>query len=320
MKYSTFPIYLEPHGFEYAKKTTYPFPKQPSEINHVDLKERNNWLSVLLVAGGFIFTVVNIVKIETGGLWIIGLLICGIGFLVEKWEESIYQKNYKKWENSLIAIHDHSKKMDQFRNECEYINKHQNFLNKQIQEEKLLNEIRRSTAHKISNEIVLKGITEDYFYDFLNHFFKSKIHRQCALISTYTYYPDFMYFDDSTKLRIDIEIDEPYTLTDFIPLHFYEKNIHIDEYRNNEFLSANWLVIRFAEEQIINQPIECCEFIAMKIADLLGDYYLLHDFKKFKTSNLQEVACWSKDDIFLLRLKRYREKYLSTKKEFSQFL
>jgi hypothetical protein len=65
------------------------------------------------------------------------------------------------------------------------------------------------------------------------------------------YIPDFIVKCRSGRFLIDIEIDEPYTKIDskIIPIHFINSD---DEKRNIKFSNNNWLVLRFSENQILN--------------------------------------------------------------------
>ena len=55
------------------------------------------------------------------------------------------------------------------------------------------------------------------------------------------------------NLRIDIELDEPYDLRDFIPRHYLEDRS--DSQRDNLMLQAGWVVVRFAEKQAATEPL-----------------------------------------------------------------
>lgn len=59
---------------------------------------------------------------------------------------------------------------------------------------------------------------------------------------------------------MEIEIDEPYVFHTGKPTHFQE--CPKDKQRNEFFLTKNWIVIRFAEEQVYKYPEEYCGFIA----------------------------------------------------------
>ena len=87
------------------------------------------------------------------------------------------------------------------------------------------------------------------------------ITRGKGLCLGYFYTPDVILHVPNLNLWIDIEVDEPWFLTDFRqrePIHYIGK----DDYRDKKFVSANWVVFRFAEEQVSNQPHSCAKEIA----------------------------------------------------------
>ncbi|OYD93307.1 hypothetical protein CDG76_21810 [Nostoc sp. 'Peltigera membranacea cyanobiont' 210A] len=51
-----------------------------------------------------------------------------------------------------------------------------------------------------------------------------------------------------------------------------------DDYRNKCFADANWLVIKFTEEQVLSQPERCTRFIAGAIAKII-EYLCVHSIK-----------------------------------------
>lgn len=94
---------------------------------------------------------------------------------------------------------------------------------------------------------------------------------------SYDYTPDMLYWDD--KICIDIEIDEPYTIGKK-PIH---KKIDLKEiHRNSVFTDKNILVVRFSENQIALQPIQCAFFIATCIYYYTGNidyaYGIINDY------------------------------------------
>jgi hypothetical protein len=71
----------------------------------------------------------------------------------------------------------------------------------------------------------------------------------------YTFTPDIILRVPSVDLWIDIEVDEPWFWDGG-----YKKAIHYigkDSYRNQQFLTSGWIVVRFAEEQVVNQLQSC---------------------------------------------------------------
>lgn len=67
-------------------------------------------------------------------------------------------------------------------------------------------------------------------------------------------------------VAIDIEIDEPYTLPDFIPRHYIEDSS--DSLRDSLFRKSGWAVVRFAEKQVAEGPADCCGYVAALINSL----------------------------------------------------
>lgn len=67
-------------------------------------------------------------------------------------------------------------------------------------------------------------------------------------------------------VAIDIEIDEPYTLPDFIPRHYIEDSS--DSLRDTLFRKSGWAVVRFAEKQVAEGPADCCGYVAALINSL----------------------------------------------------
>lgn len=143
-----------------------------------------------------------------------------------------------------------------------------------------------------------KGLTE---LDFVkkartilpNHFFLD------ISVSRSSYCPDITLICPETNLHIDIEIDEPYTLQDKKPIHFKTS----DSSRNDFFLQNKWVVIRFAEEQIITKPNECIETIQSvlnSIRTMENNYY----------SKLPLIKTWEYEDSVIMADEGYRRKYL----------
>ena len=178
------------------------------------------------------------------------------------------------------------------------------------QQEQLLLTLRQTEPHDGENSTAQKGFSEDKFYSYLNHHFKGKIHR--SLTSTipnfeHPYSPDFTYIDRSLSLYIDIEIDEPYYHNTGEPTHFEGATKDIN--RNNHFLAKNWLVIRFAEEQVVRCPKSCCKAIAQLIAEVIGDSLELRQFNGVE--DLPMMRQWTESEAAQMTAKNYRQTYLA---------
>lgn len=112
------------------------------------------------------------------------------------------------------------------------------------------------------SDAIKRGAAEDFFFQYLSdEFIAVKRDKKVPVGSKY-YYPDFILFSD---FYIDIEIDEPYTGTNGIPIHYLDNRdgvlLSIDAERNTFMTKNGWEVIRFSEEQVFLHPEECINYI-----------------------------------------------------------
>jgi len=102
----------------------------------------------------------------------------------------------------------------------------------------------------------------------------------------YYYYPDIVLREKSTGLLIDIEVDEPYIARKGTPIHYIDENNN----RDDAMISDNWVVFRFAEEQIVKFPKDCISYVLSYVWRLIkGDKYgipLLTFARNFKSVEL----------------------------------
>jgi hypothetical protein len=164
-----------------------------------------------------------------------------------------------------------------------------------------------------------EGSSEKYFGNYLCKYFSRQIFTGYGfkLDSNRVYVPDFIYQNEN-GLHIDIEIDEPYSFENLEPIHFLEKDASkvfkpnfADWARDHFFNDRNWIVIRFAEEQVVCYPRACCQFIAKVIDELTGDLRLLALFKKDEISPLKKMYRWNEKEAENLVKINYRLDYLS---------
>jgi len=161
---------------------------------------------------------------------------------------------------------------------------------------------RVNTLPKTSESSVKAGVTEQFFLEYLNIAFGSNVLSQQEVVTVKgRYYPDFVITDHHRKVYIDVEIDEPYVGSTGEPIHYF----NIDQKRNIIFSQLNWVVIRFAEEQIIRQPLECCELIKKVLSHL--EVYSQIDNSQ---STVQKVNIWSFKEASSMAFRRYRHSYL----------
>lgn len=172
----------------------------------------------------------------------------------------------------------------------------------------LIKYFNNSTEPKIVDKVYSRGVSETYFLNYLNNYFKNNVHTKLCIVDEsfdgIPFSPDFLVIYPEFKIYFDIEIDEPYIGNNGNPIHFIGSN---DDYRNTFFLKNRWIVIRFAEIQIIKYPDICCEIIQATIDSIKSDNQI--DKKSIK-SRIENFACWDKDEANRLAYIRFRNKYL----------
>ncbi|NMF62493.1 hypothetical protein DP113_34015 (plasmid) [Brasilonema octagenarum UFV-E1] len=155
------------------------------------------------------------------------------------------------------------------------------------------------------------GASEGLFENVLKHYFGEIVFPQQVMLPPghqLAYTADFLIVEPNTRLHIDLEVDEPISFATGKPTHC----IGEDDYRNKCFVDANWLVIRFAEEQVSSQPERCARFIAGALAQLTGN-----DTYRRQLLNVEKVTPmkqWSYRQASSLKKKDYRQGYLQERK------
>ena len=150
-----------------------------------------------------------------------------------------------------------------------------------------------------------KGRSEAFFYKYLQKYFPKQVYTDMALpISKAYYYPDFTLISKKHQLYVDIEIDEPYNFKGY-PTHSKGS----DDKRNDYFVQCGWVVIRFAEEQIARQPLQCCKFIAQTLNQISRDkYFLKEDLQLIPDLSLRPKI-WDSHKAEQMALNKSRDYY-----------
>lgn len=140
-----------------------------------------------------------------------------------------------------------------------------------------------------------RGLLEIHFLEFLINKFGSQILVDTILDFPNIYYqPDFTFICKKTGVHIDIEIDEPYSLKDKKAIHYLGSK---DNERNLEFLSLNWCVIRFSENQVRTEPEKCIELISMFIEAIRNKEQISNfNLKKDKKWTLEQALILAKNN------------------------
>lgn len=128
------------------------------------------------------------------------------------------------------------------------------------------------------------------------------------------YEPDFVLIDETNGLNLflDIEVDEPYEGTNDLatrqPMHFR----YADTNRNNVFRSRGWVVVRFAEIQVHQQPTACCRLVAEVVASLNPGFVVPSALQS--APDVAAVPQWTREQAQQWSQNKYREGYLGIEK------
>jgi hypothetical protein len=190
-----------------------------------------------------------------------------------------------------------------------------------------LSQLRSSkTPSAVDTTNVKKGVSESSFYLLLKKKYGNNIIENYCLNGNPTAFPDMLYWDKSINLIIDIEIDEPYVGSSGEPIHYLLNQIgnrdcrgndmgekyygfsvadSVDEWRDKAMNDVNWIVIRFAEQQIFQNSDGCIKFID----------YVIEKVKKmdidFSTQTfILPIKRWTKDEAHNMAYRRFRQSYV----------
>jgi hypothetical protein len=313
---STFPIFLVPDRILRAKNAMPIVPLfsaiAPNKPSSPPQPYDTNALITYATIGfavSVIFVFINLVLGAVTGLLSMAAIAYAAwtmnqSFPQRKREHDDYVRQYPSLEKQYQAAKiNHSE-------EVAKINSPENIA--RYQQEQLLLAFRQTEPHDGENSTAQEGFLENKLYAHLNHHFRGRIHRRLTSTNQFKppynlYSPDFTYIDRSLSLYIDIEIDEPYVHGTVTPTHF--EGASKDIKRNNHFLAKNWLVIRFAEEQVARCPQSCCKAIAQIIAEVIGDDLELRQFSGIE--DLLNMKQWTEAEAAQMAADNYRQTYLA---------
>jgi hypothetical protein len=151
--------------------------------------------------------------------------------------------------------------------------------------------------------------SEETFFNVLTDCFPDRIYRD-SIIEQFEgkqpYVPEMIFKHRATNLHIDIEVDEPYVAKTGQPIHY--AGYTPDNTRNKYFNQKGWVVIRFAEEQVVKDPKGCCKVIADVVETLTGDKTYSRRLKNVDT--VSPVEQWTKEQAVRMAQQKYRTTYL----------
>lgn len=158
-----------------------------------------------------------------------------------------------------------------------------------------------------------KGYKEEAFLQFVQKYFKDTFQiydDRYVLTKVNRYEPDFSLLNEKEGINIflDIEIDEPYEGINDINSRKATHFQYVDTNRNNEFKNRGWIVIRFAEIQIHQNPEGCCLFIAEIIKSIYPQFNIPQKLTAAK--RIEPIQQWTKELALTWSKEKYREQYL----------
>ena len=158
----------------------------------------------------------------------------------------------------------------------------------------------------------LRGYTEENFEHMLRTSFKNSTNYKVfgdvsILISerSHPYEPDIAIVEtsDSYGVRIDVEIDEAYGGYDKTPIHYVGCG---DEFRDRNLANLGWLVVRFSEKQIIQEPENCIYYLQQLICLIDSNFAIT-----CSGTNPTPDKCWTEVEARIMAIQRFRENLLN---------
>lgn len=299
-----YPIILVPKSIQHVKTAQPPLPSTPQKpqplIQPKPIAFDTIAIKSLIIVGVSLITAVTFPPTIVFIIFMVSVTLQIVLIkLVYNARQQKYYNNIQEYQKRLLH---YENEMKAYRIEVSRTLKPENI--ETYRRKLLLDILRNTTSNREINNRAREGRFEKQFGKELCRCFGDKINTNLTLNIPnyeYPYTPDFAYFDRSLNLFIDIEIDEPYT---------DEKSIHYngaDDERNNFFLACNWIIIRFAEEQVATSPLSCCREIAKVIDELLGIDINLRKFAGI--FDLTIIPQWTESQSLEMAASNHRDTY-----------
>ena len=152
------------------------------------------------------------------------------------------------------------------------------------------------------------GFSEKKFFSYVKNYFENifNVSNDMCLFTkgkSFPYEPDITMWNiiDDELICIDVEIDEPYA-GDGTPTHCKGYDIE----RNKDFLNRGWVIIRFSENQVVEDPEKCCKTIANVVSSLIDSYTIPKGLSRIKL--LDKEPYWDENKSKELAKSKTREK------------
>jgi hypothetical protein len=153
-----------------------------------------------------------------------------------------------------------------------------------------------------------QGASEAFFLSHLKRYFGDRVSFGFAYTNPNFPHPYTSDFELRLEngLGIQIEIDEPYAFSTNEPHHSTSNKKDLN--RDNFFLDRGWIIVRFAEEQICQNPRGCCGTIAQIVFELTQDDIWLELVDAARS--LSTCPTWNDARASQMSKTKYRKTYL----------
>lgn len=148
-----------------------------------------------------------------------------------------------------------------------------------------------------------RGVSEEKFYHVLRQYFPVEFGGEFPIPNSKYAYSADLQIVYKCGLAVDIEIDEPYEGRSLEPHHCIDQGKDLQ--RNKFFISGNWIVIRFAEIQVVKYPYECAVVVDHVLSKALGGKPRLKP-----TERLPVVNVWTIKEAKKMAKSGFRQTYL----------
>lgn len=149
-------------------------------------------------------------------------------------------------------------------------------------ESKLRNSLRNSTRYKVIGDVSI--LTSEGIHPF---------EPDIAIVET----------SGTLGVRIDIEIDEPYGGYDKMPIHYVGCG---DEFRDRNLANLGWIIVRFSEKQIFEEPDNCIYYLQQLLCLIDPNFNI-----SCHGNNPTPDKCWTEVEAKIMAIQKFREKLLN---------
>lgn len=318
-KNTTYPISIIPDGILEATEGTIPCDVHPMKPKKKTMEKCSYMgeISLAVVIGIIVtYKFTSLPSITWVTITISALILLGVGFAVYE----IIQNSIKRSEND--------RKQESFEFQMQqYLNdvcKKDDIEAANANPEKLteyrrkkVKELLRNAGNDLRPVSGMGPKYYDYIFKELTYTFHDKVLINCTLPCENTINkpePNFIVAFSEYNLFIDIEVDSPYGLDYRNPKCFtdgaeYQMTPH-DEFFNRQ----KWVIMHFAEEQIVKYPVQCCKEIAKIASKITCDESIMD--RMSPVDDLRFINLWTREQCERLARENYREQYLPKKPRF----